>query len=120
MGGKSRTATLGLLLVIAALGCSGAPGADQNLGKIQAIGDKEGGTEDELQFLLDRLENGNAAERTSAAWALGRAGGPDSVPLLARAARGDSDLFVRVNAIKALGRFDGTVAVPVQERPAGL
>ncbi len=107
---KIQAASLMLLLVFAASGCSGDAAADRNLGKIQAIGDKEGGSEEEIQFLLDRLQNGNAGERTSAAWALGRSGGLDAVPLLADAVQNDSDLYVRVNAIKALVRFQGEEA----------
>ncbi|TDI14345.1 MAG: HEAT repeat domain-containing protein [Acidobacteria bacterium] len=77
----------------------------ENVSRIQSIGEKEGGSEEEILFLLDRLENGNAEERTGAAWALGRSGGQDAVEALSRAAQKDSDTYVRVNAIKALTRF---------------
>ena len=117
-GAATLAAALAAVLLI---GCGGDEQAtNQNTSRIQAIGDKEGGSEDEILFLLDRLENGNAEERTGAAWALGRAGGPDAVEPLARVAQQDSDTYVRVNAIKALARFpeDAAREVLVQQLAA--
>lgn len=88
------------------MGCGGDEQAThESVNRIQGIGEKEGGSESEILFLLDRLENGNAEERTGAAWALGRSGGADALGPLSRAAQSDSDTYVRVNAIKALTRF---------------
>ena len=102
----TKTFVAAALAAALLIGCGGdEQAAHERVSRIQSIGEKEGGSEDEILFLLDRLENGNAEERTGAAWALGRSGGSDAVEPLSRAAQQDSDTYVRVNAIKALTRF---------------
>ncbi len=102
----SKTFVTVALAAALLIGCGGDEQAThESVSRIQSIGEKEGGSEEEILFLLDRLENGNAEERTGAAWALGRSGGSDAVEPLSRAAQQDSDTYVRVNAIKALTRF---------------
>jgi HEAT repeat protein len=110
-GMHSKALVAAALAATLLIGCGGDERAtNESTSRIQSIGDKEGATEDEILFLLDRLENGNAEERTGAAWALGRSGGPDVLEPLSRAAQRDSDMYVRVNAIKALARFPDDAA----------
>ena len=106
----SKTFVVAVVAAALLLGCGGdEQAAHERVSRIQSIGENEGGSEEEIRFLLDRLENGNAEERTGAAWALGRSGGADAVEPLSRAAQQDSDTYVRINAIKALTRFSPDV-----------
>jgi len=109
----------GLLLVLVAgcwIGC-GDGDASVNISRIQAIGESKGGSEEDLAFVVERLKSGNAEERTSAAWALGQAGSSDATYSLVMAARDDSDLYVRINAVGSLGMLGGK---GVQEVLVGL
>ena len=108
-----RPASIPLLLV-AILGCGGddrpaggGGGASGTISRIQGIGEQRGGTEDDINFLVERLRDGDPAERASAAWALGRASGPDQVQALMTAAREDVDRDVRLNAVTAVGNLGG-------------
>jgi len=74
---------------------------------LQALGDQNAGGDKDIQFMLERLENGNEAERVSAAWALGRSGRADAVPQLLLAARDASNTNVRINAIASLAALGG-------------
>ncbi len=74
---------------------------------LQALGEEAARSDADLQFMLERLRNGNGAERVSAAWALGQSGRSDAVPELLRAAREESDTGVRINAIASLGTLGG-------------
>jgi len=74
---------------------------------LQALGEHAADSDTDLQFMLERLQNGNEAERVSAAWALGQSGRSDAAPELLRAAREESDTSVRVNAIASLAALGG-------------
>ncbi len=74
---------------------------------LQALGEHAANGDKDVQFMLERLENGNGPERVSAAWALGQSGRADAVPELLRAAREESDLGVRINAIASLAALGG-------------
>ncbi len=74
---------------------------------LQALGENAADSDKDVQFMLERLENGNVAERIAAAWALGRTGRADAVPGLLRAAREEGDTSVRINAIASLAALGG-------------
>ncbi len=80
--------------------------ADSSL-LLQALGEHAADSDNDLQFMLERLENGNGPERVSAAWALGQSGRADAVPQLLRAAREESDTDVRINVIASLAALGG-------------
>jgi HEAT repeat protein len=71
------------------------------------MGERRANTEDDLRFMLERLEDGTMEERVSAAWALGRSGRGDALPALLEAARNDDDVNVRINAIGAVAAVGG-------------
>lgn len=83
------------------------PGTVDSSQLLQALGEQSAGTDKDVQFMIERLQNGNESERLSAAWALGQSGQADAVPELSRAAREDADTSVRINAIAALAALGG-------------
>lgn len=81
--------------------------AHEDILRLQNLGERRANAEDEIQFMLDRLENGVMEERASAAWALGRSGRGDVLPRLLDVSRNDSDVSVRINAIVAVAELGG-------------
>jgi HEAT repeat protein len=111
MRGTSWTAVHGLgglIVISAALVACG--GSDVNVTRIQSIGESRIADEDDVRFLLDRLENGVEEERLSAAWALGQTGRTDKLDALAQAASEDPSSDVRINAIASLDLLGGEAA----------
>jgi len=87
-------------------------GADSNVVLIQKIGEGRVADEEQVRFLLERLEEGNVEERVSAAWALGQTGRTDALPELTRAATDGSNSDVRINAIASIDLLGGETAAP--------
>jgi hypothetical protein len=81
--------------------------ADASIQQLQAMGDRRANSEEDIQFMLDRLAEGVMEERVSAAWALGRSGRGDVIPPVLEAARDDRDVNVRINAVGAVAELGG-------------
>lgn len=111
---KAWTPVLAELVVCAAaltgvhfLTQEAAPEAADSSQLLQSLGEHEADSDQDIQFMLERLETGNQAERISAGWALGRSGRAEAIPGLLRAAREDADTAVRINAIGSMAALGG-------------
>jgi HEAT repeat protein len=88
----------------------GEPGSESEADAsllLQNMGERRANTEDDIRFMLERLEGGTREERVSAAWALGRSRRGDVIPRLVEASRDDSDVSVKINAIGAVSELGG-------------
>jgi HEAT repeat protein len=87
-------------------------GDDSNVVLIQKIGEGRVANEEQVRFLLERLDQGSVEERVSAAWALAQTGRTDALPELTRAATDDPNSDVRINAIASIDLLGGETATP--------
>jgi len=74
---------------------------------IQGLGDRRANADEDIEFLLRRLEAGGMEERAAAAWALGRSGRGEVIPRLLEVSRGGEDFNVRINAIGGVAELGG-------------
>ena len=114
LAGRPLGATVALCVAMAVtvllIGACGD--TDSNVVLIQKIGEGRVADEEDVRFLLDRLEHGNAEERLSSAWALGQTGRTDALPQLTRAAEDDPSTDVRINAIGSIDLLSGATFAP--------
>lgn len=75
------------------------------------LGERATSSPDAIGFIVERLENGQPAERGAAAWALGQCGGADAVALLRSVGEEDPEPIVRANAVAALAVVGGAGAI---------
>jgi len=81
--------------------------AGENVTQLTLLGEQRANSEEDIAFMLERMDNGSMEERVTAAWALGQSGRGDVIEQLLETSREDSDTNVRINAIGAAAVLGG-------------